>query len=276
MNKTDLTAGRPAGCRACVDADPLGIDFTMAFQPIVNPFSREVFAYEALVRGVNGEGAPAVLARVNADNRYAFDQACRVKAIQLAASLGVARRNAVLSINFLPNAVYRAETCIQTTLKAARQFGFPTNRLMFEVTEGEQITDRAHLQRIFQAYKRMGFITAIDDFGAGYAGLNLLSEFQPDVLKIDMELTRNIHTQPVRQAIVRGIVDVCRTLGIKVIAEGIETLEELEFLQGIGVRMFQGYLFARPEIEALPEPVWPDSPDMVPEAAMTTLAMRVG
>ncbi len=264
-----------AGCRACVEGEPLDIDFTMAFQPIVNPFSREVFAYEALVRGPNGEGAGHVLAQVNDDNRYKFDQSCRVTAIQLATRLGLGARNALLSINFLPGAVYRPETCIQATLKAARACHFPTDRLMFEVTEGEQITDREHLQQIFTAYKAMGFVTAIDDFGAGYAGLNLLSDFLPDVLKVDMELTREIHTHPVRQAIFRSIVDVCRSLGIKLIAEGIETLEEFDFLQDMGVRLFQGYLFARPEIEALPEPEWPELDGLLPADALNTLTMRV-
>ncbi len=100
----------------------------------------------------------------------------------------------LLSINFLPNAVYRPEACIQSTFKAARQYGFPIERIIFEVTEGEEVMDRPHLVDIFREYTRFGFSTAIDDFGAGYAGLTLLSEFQPDIIKIDMELVRNIDT----------------------------------------------------------------------------------
>lgn len=98
----------------------------------------------------------------------------------------------LLSINFLPNAVYRPEVCIRSTFEAARVHGFPTEKIIFEVTEGEQVQDRAHLVNIFREYRRFGFQTAIDDFGAGYAGLNLLAEYQPDLIKIDMDLVRGI------------------------------------------------------------------------------------
>ena len=98
----------------------------------------------------------------------------------------------LLSINFLPNAVYRPEACIRSALAAARKSNLPTERIIFEVTESEQVMDRPHLVNIFREYQRFGFHTAIDDFGAGYAGLNLLAEFQPSILKIDMDLVRNI------------------------------------------------------------------------------------
>lgn len=241
----------PTGCRACRDRDPLGIPITMAFQPIVDVRTREVFGHEALVRGKGGEGAGEILARVHDDNRYAFDQTCRVTAIDLAADLDL---QGMLSINFLPNAVYRPETCIAATLEAANDRDFPTERLMFEVTESERVLDHAHLERIFHEYRRQGFTTAIDDFGAGHSGLNLLADFQPDVVKLDMALTRGIDTDRVRRAIVAGIVRVCGDLGIRVIAEGVETAEECLALQDEGITLFQGYFFARPAFEALAEP----------------------
>ena len=91
------------------------------------------------------------------------------------------------------------------------------------MTEGERVQDRAHLVNIFREYQRFGFRTAIDDFGAGYAGLNLLAEYQPHIVKIDMDLVRDIDTSPARQAIVRGVAAMCSDLGITVLAEGIET-----------------------------------------------------
>jgi len=163
-----------------------------------------------------------------------------------------------VSINFLPNAVYQAATCIRATLEAARQHGFPTSRLIFEITENEELVDKDHLKSIIREYRRQGFKTAIDDFGAGYAGLNLLAEFQPDIIKLDMALVRGIDTDPVRQAIVRGILGVCVALGIEVIAEGVETQAEFALLHGMGIGLFQGYLFARPAFEALPEVTWPE------------------
>lgn len=240
------------GCAECRNLEALGFDFTMAFQPIFNVRTRQPYAYEALVRGINGESAAHILGLVNDSNRYRFDQACRVKAIELAAGLGLpAIVDCRLSINFLPNAVYRPETCIRATLEAARQFRFPVDRLMFEVTEGERVDDPDHLKAIFEEYERQGFTTAIDDFGSGYSGLNFLAMFQPQVMKIDMALTRGIDVDRVRQAIVEGIVLVAGRLGITVIAEGIETPAECEALLALGVELMQGYLFARPSVGVL-------------------------
>lgn len=254
MNEHPSDSPVKHSCAACRGGQGLDFDFTMAFQPIVDLRDRSLYAYEALVRGTDGSGAASILSRVNDQNRYAFDQACRVKAVELAARLGIPCR---LSINFLPNAVYQAATCIRATLAAARRFGFPTERMIFEITESEELVDKAHLKGIIDEYQRQHFMTAIDDFGAGYSGLNLLAEFQPDIIKLDMAMVRGIDTDPVRQVIVQGILGVCRVLNIEVIAEGIETPGELRQLQTLGIYLFQGYLFARPAFEALPEVAWP-------------------
>jgi EAL domain-containing protein (putative c-di-GMP-specific phosphodiesterase class I) len=157
----------------------------MAFQPIFDLERRDVFAYEALVRGPAGESAATVLASVTDVNRYAFDQQCRVSAIDWAARLGLTAASAKLSINFLPNAVYEPRACIRATLAAAVRHGLPTDRIIFEFTEQEAL-DTSHLLNILRSYKAMGFLTAIDDFGAGHSGLNLLADFQPDIVKLDM------------------------------------------------------------------------------------------
>lgn len=243
-------------CQSCKDGKELDFSFSMAFQPIVDLRNKSVFAYEALVRGTDGSGAASILGRVNEENRYAFDQACRVKAVELAARLQIP---CFVSINFLPNAVYKAETCIRATLNAARRFGFPTERLIFEITENEEVVNKDHLKDIIKGYKLKGFKTAIDDFGAGYSGLNLLAEFQPDIIKLDMSLVRRICKDPVRQAIVQGILGVCKALNIDVIAEGVETNAELQQLLVLGINLYQGYLFAKPEFEALPKVDWPDT-----------------
>lgn len=227
----------------------------MAFQPIVDVRSREVFAYEALVRGLDGSGAPHILSQLNDDNRYQFDQACRVKAVRLAAQLEM---SCYVSINFLPNAVYEPAACIRATLEAAQEHQFPSHRLIFEITENERVVDKNHLKRILEEYRRRGFKTSIDDFGAGYSGLNLLAEFQPDIIKIDMELVRDIDTNRVRQAIVQGILGVCEALSIEVIAEGVETLAEYRTLRAMGIYYFQGFLFAKPAFEQLPAIHWPE------------------
>lgn len=244
VNMPEQSAIGCAGCR-----QPLDFDFTFAFQPIVDVAKGEVYGYEALVRGKAGEGALEVLSKVTDDNRYAFDQACRVKAIELAARLGLKQK---LSINFLPNAVYSPEHCIRSTLKAARDYGVPAEQIMFEITESERVHDTAHLTRIFEYYRAQGFITALDDFGAGHAGLNLLAGFIPHILKIDMELVRGIDHLEVKQVIMDGLLEICTRLGITLLAEGVETREEMEYFRTRGVRLMQGYYFAKPGFEALP------------------------
>ncbi|MDE2305326.1 MAG: EAL domain-containing protein [Gammaproteobacteria bacterium] len=222
----------------------------MAFQPIWDIENGTAFAYEALVRPSGGGSALEVLEQITEESRYAFDQSCRVKAIELAGALGM---QSILSINFLPNAVYQPAACLRKTIDAAHRVGFPTTRLMFEVTESEPSRDPAHLRAIFTEYRAHGMITAIDDFGAGHSGLNMLADFQPNIVKLDMALCRNLDRDPVRRAIARSIINLCGDLGIDVVCEGIETLGEAVALRDLGVRYLQGFLFAKPAIESLPE-----------------------
>lgn len=240
-------------CEQCNCHTPLGFDIKMAFQPIVNAATQQVFGHEALVRGANGEGAGEVIARVNKDNLYSFDQACRVKAIETAAKVGVPAK---LSINFMPNAIYDPETCLAKTLQTAKKVNFPHKNIIFEVTEHEKVENHALLVDVFRTYRNHGFMTAIDDFGEGYAGLNLLADFQPDVLKLDMKMIRDIHKIRVKQAIFSGIHRVCEELNITVLAEGVETAEEYQFLKHAGVELMQGYYFARPALEQAEVPAW--------------------
>lgn len=237
------------GCNNCKDLDNLNFDFSMAFQPIIDVSNHSIFGYEALVRGLNGEPAAEILSKLVDENRYTFDQAIRVRAIQLASKLNL---EGMLSINFLPNAVYNPQTCIRATLQAAESLDFPTERIMFEVTEAEKVTDHEHLKGIFKEYKKHNFTTAIDDFGAGYAGLNLLADWQPDIIKLDMALIRDISKDRVRQALVSAMIIACHGLDISVIAEGVETVDEFRTLLGMNVSLFQGYLFAKPQFESLP------------------------
>lgn len=237
-------------CQRCAHKGSLAFDFTMAFQPIVHCGRRQVFGYEALVRGPNNEPAFSVISRVNDDNRYLFDQMCRVKAIALASKL---KLDAMLSINFLPKAVYKPERCIRTTLEAAETYGFPLERIMFEFTEVEKIEETSVVKAIVNYYKEAGFKTAIDDFGSGYAGLGLLADFQTNIAKFDMELIRNIHNDAARQAIVSNCLNLFKDLNITPLAEGIETQAEYHWLRDAGVELMQGYWFAKPGFESLPE-----------------------
>jgi EAL domain-containing protein (putative c-di-GMP-specific phosphodiesterase class I) len=244
-----LTMG--SKCSGCRDDVSLPFQFKMAFQPIVDVSRNCIWGYEALVRGTNGEPAFNVLDQVTEQQRYRFDQAARVFAIETAGVL-FGSQDLKLSINFMPNAVYEPSACIQKSLAAAKRANFPHRNLMFEFTENERMSDPAHVQRIVEAYRKLGFLTALDDFGAGYAGLGLLARLQPDLIKIDMELLRDIHLSAAKQAIVCGIAGIAQSLDITLLAEGVENEEEFAVLRGSGISLFQGYLFAKPALMALP------------------------
>ena len=247
-------------CGACQEAHA-GFSFTMAFQPIVDLQEGRIAAYEALVRGLDGSGAAQVLAQVNAQNLYAFDQACRVKAIELAVHL---KLDGQLNINFFPNAVYEPRACIQATLQAAARTGFDPRRLTFEIVETEQIADTPHLLRIITEYRRQGFKIALDDFGTGYSGLSRLAELKPDILKLDRALVKDCDRDRARLAIVASMIALGAEIGIKVVVEGVERREEANALQAIGARYLQGFYFARPgfkKVDYRTEISWPTSSD---------------
>jgi EAL domain-containing protein (putative c-di-GMP-specific phosphodiesterase class I) len=241
------------GCRECRDGTGFDLEFSMAFQPIVNVSTGGIFAHEALVRGPAGQGAGTVLSKVEQANRYAFDQQCRVKAIELASRLYTLDDDTKLSINFMPNAVYEPRACIRLTLATAMRCKFPLDRIIFEFTENEQL-DTAHVLNILRTYRDMGFQTAIDDFGAGHAGLALLTQFQPDIVKLDMELIRGIDSDLVKRTIVKNTIRMLDDLGVTPLCEGIETSQELCVLRDLGVELMQGYLLAKPAFEALATP----------------------
>lgn len=247
----DMGAHTPPRCSGCRDGQGFALATRAAFHPILDLQEQRVFAYEALIRGADGEGAAEVLGQVRPEQMYAFDQACRVTAIREAVAAGIVETGARLSINFLPNAVYSPMACIQLTLKTAREVGFPTDRLIFEFTENERV-ETAHVQSIIEAYRKLGFMTAVDDFGAGYAGLGLLAALQTDIVKLDMGLVRNINGDSRKRAVLETLMQLMRRLGTKVVAEGVETEEELAVLRLFGVRYVQGFLFAVPELGRLP------------------------
>jgi EAL domain-containing protein (putative c-di-GMP-specific phosphodiesterase class I) len=234
-------------CSACQTAPRLP-QLTMAFQPIIDLAAQKIDAHEALVRGIGGEGAGQVFASLPADGIYAFDQVCRITAIELAAKLGV---TCDLHINFMPNAVYEPAACLRQTLTAARRFDFPLNRLVFEVVEDRDIADSGHLARIFTEYRRLNFKLALDDFGTGFSSLSRLADLSPDIVKLDRALVAGCDRLPMRLEIVASVAGLCRRLGVKLIAEGVETAAELSALRKVGVNFIQGFYFARPSFQAL-------------------------
>lgn len=223
--------------------------FSFAFQPIIRADDATVVSYEALIRGPRNEPAAHVLQQVSRSDRYAFDEASRCAAIELAAELGL---GCSLNLNLLPLSLTSGRTSMASTLEAAERCGIAAERIVLEIVESEIIHDHAGFVRAVHSLREGGLRFAIDDFGAGYAGLNLLAEFQPDILKLDMALVRAIDRRGPRQAIVRGISRACQDLGIEVVAEGVETPGELCWCRDEGLELFQGNLIAEPAFEQLP------------------------
>lgn len=222
---------------------------TVHFQPIVsvrNP--GETFAHECLLRGVGEEGklvgpGPMFEAARAAGLLFNLDRAARTKAIYEAAGQGVEGN---VFINFDPTSVYDPVYCLRSTMKAVEESGITSERIVFEVTESEEVRDGAHLKNILDYYRRSGFRVALDDLGSGYASLNLLAELRPDFVKLDSGLVSNVDSDPYRAMIARKLIELAHELEVTVVAEGVETEEQWRWLADHGADYAQGYLFARP------------------------------
>ncbi|MEP6781487.1 MAG: EAL domain-containing protein [Gemmatimonadaceae bacterium] len=229
--------------------------FTHAFQPIVDTATKSIFAHEALMRGLDNTSAHSILSGLDEASHKWADRRSRTQAIALASSLGM---TSSLSLNALPESLGDEIDQAASLGAHAATSNFPLDRIIIEITEYQVIADLKRFSDIVAQYRRLGIQLAIDDFGAGHSGLNLLADFQPDLIKLDMNLVRDIQSRGPRQSIVRAIIQVCEDLAIDVIAEGIETIDEYLWFEGNGVRLFQGYLFARPGFESLPSVVFPN------------------
>lgn len=228
--------------------------FSYAFQPIIDVETQSVWSYEALIRGAQGESAASVFSRVHPDDRHELDRNGRLLALEIAGRLGV---GCSLNLNTLPGSLSDGRLGALRTVAAARRAGLSPHQLVLEVTENEAIDDLHLLRDHLDVYRSKGVRIALDDFGAGYAGLNVLADLQPDILKLDMSLVRGVEARGARQSIVRAILQVSIDLGIDVVAEGVETMGEYEWLAEQGLVLFQGFLFAKPAFESLPAAAFP-------------------
>ncbi len=228
----------------------LGFQFSFAFQPIVDVRHRGIISFEALVRGPHGECSASVFSQVHKNDILRFDEMCRRKAIHLASRLNIPNR---LNLNLAAQSIYEVDMSITATFQASIQSGIPAENIIFEVLESESLTEQKNLIEYLRLIQEFGFDTAIDDFGAGYSGLKLLTEYQPYYIKLDRHLIGNIHEDFVKQRIFSGVRKICDSLSIEIVAEGVENVGEYRWLNEAGISIFQGYYFARPAFEALPD-----------------------
>lgn len=214
----------------------------VAFQPIVRFKERKVFAYEALVRS-DGESL-----RDPGSLFQAADQLGRTQELGRRIRRAIAEvaprlpSDALLFVNVLPEDLNDPE--LFATTGALSPW---TDRLVYEITERSEITGVSELNSRLRKLRDGNARIAIDDLGAGYSSLSSFIHLEPDFVKLDMSLVRDVHLSRTKLSLIRGIHQVCQELDVQVICEGVEVAEEVHVLQQEGLNLLQGYYFARPD-----------------------------
>ncbi|MFQ5876750.1 MAG: EAL domain-containing protein, partial [Acidobacteriota bacterium] len=216
------------------------------YQPVVDTVERRTIGFEALTRVANRsfEGADSLF-KVAHENRaiWRLERLCRSRAIRGARGL---RAGQLLFLNVEPESFHDPELRAESTFRMLRSSGIAPAQIVLEITEHSAVRDLAAFRQVVDYFKFLGFRLAVDDVGSGYSGLSSIAELRPDFIKIDMALIRGIDQHPIKQDLTGTIARFSRRSGITLIAEGVETAEEMRCLKGIGVRYEQGHLFARP------------------------------
>ena len=220
------------------------------FQPVVEAKTLNIWGYECLMRGRRADGslvsAPQMLEWANRENlKFMLDRVCRETHLLNAGNLKFGDAVRFL-INFLPTAIYNPEYCLQTSLAAMRRSGLVPRQVIFEVVESEKVIDTDHLLRILNFYRDSGFGVALDDMGSGYAGLTLLADLNPNLIKIDREIVSKAIGSKSHLNICASLIRMGHDNGQLVLAEGVETAEEAALMDSLGVDLFQGYYFGKP------------------------------
>lgn len=213
----------------------------MAYQPIVSWSDKTVFAYEALLRSRESTlPHPGIIldAAERLGKVHDLGRRVRAKAIE---PLLTFPPETLLFVNLHPD-----DLLDETLLATDAPLSAVANRIVLEITERASLHKVRDVQARIASLRKLGFRIAVDDLGAGYAGLTSFTLLQPDIVKLDMALVRDLHRDPTKQTLVRTMVSMCKELGIIVTSEGIETPEERDELVRAGCDLMQGYLFAKP------------------------------
>lgn len=227
-----------------------------AFQPIIDPLAREIVSLEALIRTPGGDHAQSWFDAQPGDEIYEADLKSKSVAFAMARQLQLGEQS--LSINLLPMTLVKVPNAVDYLLQEIEANGLVAEQIVVEFTENEVISRVDEFTGAVRELKAAGIGVAIDHFGGGFAGLLLLAQFQPDRIKINRDLIRDVHKSGPRQAIVLAIIKCCTTLEILISAVGIEKPEEWMWLESAGISQFQGHLFARPQLAGIPPIAWPE------------------
>lgn len=218
------------------------------FQPIVQLNEQRILGYEALIRGPSDSPlhSPAMLfdAAARCGQLDELDYLCREACL---CRFGKQSLRGKIFINVNPDSLLGSLHVWNKTHALLEQAGLAPDRIVIELTEQQPFQDYNVLREAIIDYQQKGFQIAIDDLGAGYAGLRVWSELRPDYVKIDRHFIEAIHEDAVKQEFVHSILDIARGLNCRVIAEGIETHAEYQTVRRLGITLGQGYFFARPQ-----------------------------
>ncbi|EPJ5820502.1 EAL domain-containing protein, partial [Pluralibacter gergoviae] len=231
-------------------------EFSFAFQPIVDPLARQVVSLEALLRTQDGSAPLDYFASLAGDALYEADLRSKQAAFALAGRLGL--KEQTLAINLRPMTLVKIPGAVSFLLEEIARNGLVPEQVTIEFTESEVLSRLEEFTRAIRDLKAAGISVAIEHFGAGFAGLLLLSQFQPDKIKINRALIQDVHKSGPRQAIILAIIKCCTSLEIAVTAVGVEKAEEWMWLESAGISAFQGNLFAAPRPEGVAEILWPE------------------
>ncbi|MFY0665341.1 MAG: EAL and GGDEF domain-containing protein [Natronospirillum sp.] len=218
------------------------------YQPIVDVIHGEILGYEGLSRGPAGHPLESPLVLFSAAEDYGLlpelELTCRALSVSQFTHRGFQGK---LFLNSNPHAFVDPHYPKGRTIEFLRNSSLTPDHIVIELTEKYLTEDYDVLKQALEHYRKMGFQTAIDDLGAGYNGLRLWSEIQPDYVKLDKHFVQGINSDPVKQAFARSVIQLCDQLRTTLIVEGVETPAELELLQDYGVQYVQGYVMARPD-----------------------------
>jgi EAL domain-containing protein (putative c-di-GMP-specific phosphodiesterase class I) len=225
----------------------LGEDVSVLYEPIVNTTTREIAGYEALVRGPwdSPLHSPAGLFGMAEETGLVFELDCLCRRVALRGAKGLPPGKK-LFLNCLPTSIHDPAFRGDVLRRTLEELRLQPSDLVFEISEKESIDNFSIFREMRDRYAELGFRIALDDTGVAYGSLEAIMELNPDFIKVDLSLVRGIDTDPPRQELLRSLHAVAVKLGAQIIAEGIETSEELATLHAIGVPLGQGYLFGRP------------------------------
>ena len=216
------------------------------YQPVVDIVERRVIGYEALTRVGSGrfENVEMLFKAAEAnDALWALERLCRRKALEGLPHLDDGQ---LLFMNIEPDSIHDPQLTGPEFLDGLAEAGLTPSQVVLELTEHSAVRDFVAFRRMLERYRGLGFRLAMDDVGSGYSGLQAIAEIAPDFIKADMHLVRGLHTSTIKRELIDTIRRFADSTGITLIAEGVESTEELAALVAVGVRCAQGFLFARP------------------------------